>query len=98
MGSRISIALADLLSDSRITVELTTVMINDGDASDASNYDNLAIVHFGDPSVTSTFSYSHYQNTVELEADFNFFRNPEQHTSTMRLLFEHSVPFRVIPG
>lgn len=45
-----------------------------------------------------TFDYSSDNGGVELEADFNFFRNEERHLRLMRALFEYSIPFTVIPG
>ena len=108
MGSRINIALSDLLGNQNIAVVLGTEEINDGEDNPGGHNTvftvaEVTFVLAHDRSAESefrfTFDCSVYEGKVELSADFNWFRYGLEEVTPqkklMRALYEHSVSFTV---
>lgn len=99
MGTRIEINLAALLGNPNIKITLSCEEQDSGDEQEPWS-DNIAevTVIVGSSAITRTFDYhAGPDSKIRLSADFNFFRDPVRHTETMRMLYEASVPFRVLP-
>lgn len=97
MGARISITLNNLLHNENVDVVLYTEKLEGQHESDPDLLVQKAKVKFARTSIYWVFDSHIHEGRVYLEADFNYFRNPDVHSERMRLLFENSIPFNVIP-
>ena len=104
MGARISIDLQGFLNNPKIEVIFYCQSLIDeaavaaGEVKSPDLFQNAKVRFKGHNDCTHYFDVTSYDSKVTLEKDFNFFRNPELHTLLMRMLFENSIPFTVIPG
>lgn len=90
MGSRLYIALNNIVGEPDIEVTLRTERFEDGGLA------ATALVTFTRLGASYGMDVYTTSSGAELSLDFNFFRPPEEHSEFMRALFEHSIPFRVM--
>lgn len=106
MGSRINIALVELLNTPNIEVKLMTEELNDGEDNPGGHNTRLPTAEVTFRRVSSKqedlvacFDYTNHQGKVELSADFNWFRypnDPEHHAHRLlKMLYEYSVSFTI---
>jgi len=104
MGSRINIALVDLLTNPNVDVKLLTTELNDGEDNPGgrNSIDTTAEVTFyrlssKQEDLVVSFDYTVHQGRIELSADFNWFRYDDSapHKKLLKMLYEHSVSFTV---
>ena len=107
MGARISIELQGLLNNADIKLAFHADSIGTGrDQTVIQLVDVRFLIWAADnqdahrdaDEFDYTFDVVSYNSKVTLEKDFNFFRDEKRHSELMRCLFEHSVPFTVLPG
>jgi hypothetical protein len=103
MGARISIHLYDCLEQPNVKVEFYVEPPEQpqGESEAVSPLAQQAVLKFEEPGgIVSKWILDVvvHNRILSLEGDFNFFRDPDRHGKNMRLLFENSIPFKVIPG
>ena len=100
MGARISIELQGLLNNPGVKLAFEATAQKGQDETDPDTVSQNVEVSFGSEmnSTQYWFDVVSHNSKVTLEKDFNFFRDEKRHGEFMRCLFEHSVPFTVIPG
>jgi hypothetical protein len=102
MGSRINVLLSDLLHIPNIKINLAAKELSDGEDSTVIPTAEVTfkrIIRQEIQDVIVYFDYSNNQGKIELSADFNWFRYPNdpEHMSRLLLLmlYENSISFTV---
>jgi hypothetical protein len=104
MGSRLNIALQDVLNYPGIKVRLYARELNDGEDNPGGHntvetYAELTFRYNEQEDFMVVFDYTVHQGHIELSTDFNWFRYPNDpdHVSRklLRALYNHSISFTV---
>lgn len=101
MGSRLNVALQDLLNQPEIQVRLHAHEFNDGEDNPGGHntVDTCAEVTFLPEDLNVSFDYHVHAGVVTLSMDFNWFRYPNDpdHVSRklLRALYNYSISFTV---
>lgn len=106
MGARIIMSMADFLANEGVEISIASTLL-DGGGETPDSVESYAIVKYrntsvakDDPSAYCTwalYAQADQGGSISLESDFDFFRETERHAEHMRMLFENSIPFQVIP-